>query len=255
MGLKRRYLIAMGAVSGAIVLVAAALLYAHATGRLSDRGLSLAVLATAGVGLLGAVGLIAALAESYVRPLRAVIAVLNGAARGDYETAADVGRANELKELADAVESMRTSLRSSTISRDYLDRLLASMAEALLITDGSGRIERANAAAAELFGYSESELVGKLADELITSSDRRRADATPTRPRDGAVQRPDGSTISISYTVAYVRNDRNEIESKVYAARDVDERRRVEQRIRYLARTDPLTKLANRMQFQHLLQQ
>jgi diguanylate cyclase (GGDEF)-like protein/PAS domain S-box-containing protein len=255
MGLKRRYLIAMGAVTTAIVLVAAGLLYAHATGRISDRGLSLSMLAAAGLGLLGALGLIASLADSYLKPLRAVVGVLNGAARGDFDTAADVGRTSELKELADAVESMRVSLRSSTISRDYLDRLLASMAEALLITDASGRIERANAAAAELFGYSEAQLVGKLADELIVSSDRRRADGTPSRPRDGSVQRPDGSTISISYTVAPVRNERNEIESKVYAARDVDERRRVEQRIRYLARTDPLTKLANRMQFQHLLQQ
>jgi diguanylate cyclase (GGDEF)-like protein len=52
-----------------------------------------------------------------------------------------------------------------------------------------------------------------------------------------------------------VHNDRGEIESKVYAAHNIDERKRVEQRIRYLARTDPLTKVANRMQFQHLLQQ
>ena len=51
-----------------------------------------------------------------------------------------------------------------------------------------------------------------------------------------------------------MHSDRGD-ESKIYAAHNIDERKRVEQRIRYLARTDPLTKIANRMQFQHLLQQ
>jgi diguanylate cyclase (GGDEF)-like protein/PAS domain S-box-containing protein len=253
-GLTRRYLIAMVAVTAVLLLATAALLAAHGAGALSDGALRIALFATVGVAGLAGLGLIAALANSFVRPLRAVVTALNDAARGNYGTATDVGT-SELRELADAVDSMRISLRSSTISRDYLDRLLASMGEALLITDANGRIERANAAARELFGQSEPELVGKLADDLIVSSDRRRADGAASRPREGTVPRPDGSTVSISYTVGSVHNDRNEIESKVYAAHNIDERKRVEQRIRYLARTDPLTKIANRMQFQHLLQQ
>ncbi len=254
-GLTHRYLLAMCGVTIAVLAVAAALLAIHAAGGMSDRTLRWGLVSIVALVGLAGIGLIAALANSFVRPLRAVVAALNGAARGDYGTATDIGPAGELRELADAVDSMRISLRSSTISRDYLDRLLASMGEALLITDADGRIERANVAARELFGHSEAELVGKLADELIVSNDRRRGDGAASRPREGAVPRPDGSTVSISYTVASVRDGRDEVESKVYAAHNIDERKRVEQRIRYLARTDPLTKIANRMQFQHLLQQ
>ena len=129
------------------------------------------------------------------------------------------------------------------------------MGEALLITYSGGRVARANAAAAELFGQAETALMGKLADDLILSNDRRRAEGVASRPREGTVLRPDGTTVSVSYTVANVLHDDDAVQSKVYAAHNIDERKRVEQRIRYLARTDSLTKIANRMQFQHLLQQ
>ena len=42
---------------------------------------------------------------------------------------------------------------------------------------------------------------------------------------------------------------------RIYVARDITDRKRAERRIRYLARYDALTKIPNRMQFQHLLQQ
>jgi len=255
LGLRSRYLAATAGSSAAALAIGAALLYAHSTNALSDRALTIGLLMTFAAAGAGALALVAALADGFSRPLRAVVASLQKSASGNYEAAAEVASAGELRELEDAVNAMRISLRSSTISRDYLDRLLSGMGEALLIADAAGRIERVNAAASELFGLSETELVGKFANELIVSDDRRRADGAASRPREGSVPRPDGTAVSISYTIANVHDDSGKIESTVFVAHNIDERKRVEQRIRYLARTDPLTKIANRMQFQHLLQQ
>jgi diguanylate cyclase (GGDEF)-like protein/PAS domain S-box-containing protein len=254
-GLKRRYLGAMTAVTVGVLGLAGAFVYLHSTGALSDRSLGWLLFGSIAVAAGAGLAIIAALADSFARPLHEVAGALNRAAGGDFETTTDLGEATELRELAAAVDSMRTSLRSSTISRNYLDRLLASMGEALLITDSEGKIERANAAASEMFGHPEPDLLGKSADDLIVSNDRRQSVGGASRPREGTVRRPDGATSNISYTVANIRGDRNAFEGRVYAAHNIDERKRVEQRIRYLARTDPLTKIANRMQFQHLLQQ
>ena len=253
--LKRRYTVAMGLTAATALASTAVLLYLRSAGVLGATGFAWWLLGVIAASAAVAIALVAALAESFTRPLRAVAGALADAAHGDYRTTADFGDADEMRELASAVDAMRTSLQSSTISRDYLDRLLANMGEALLITNARGEIERANAAAQEMFGHSEKELAGKFANDLIISNDRRKANGPASRPREGIVLRPDGSKISVSYTESEVRNDRDIVEGKVYAARNIDERKRAEQRIRYLARTDPLTKIANRMQFQHLLQQ
>jgi diguanylate cyclase (GGDEF)-like protein/PAS domain S-box-containing protein len=147
-------------------------------------------------------------------------------------------------------------LQSNVTGRDYLDRLLASMSEAILITSPEGLIESSNAAAAELLAYEGDALVGRKIDEIVQEDDRRRTDSrATTRPREGFFTRSNGETVCVSYTTSEVKDVQGNVESLVYAAQNIDYRKRVEQRIRYLARTDALTKIANRMQFQHLLQQ
>ena len=231
------------------------LLFLHSRELLSDASMRWLLLASFFAAAAAVLVLVITLTDSLLRPLHVVAGALNRAARGDFEMPAALAESEELGELRAAIDAMHKNLRSGTLSKDYLERLLASMSEALLITDADGKIERANAAAVELFGYREHELLGKPADELISSNDRRQGGGVAARPREGTVKRPDGSTVSISYTVSDIRKERDVLEGRVYTAQNIDERKRVEQRIRYLARIDPLTKLANRMQFQHLLQQ
>src|SRR5690606_16237626 len=121
-GLKRRSLTAMIAVTAGLLVVALLLLYMNAEGALSNRAFAWLLIGSLAVAAAAALAIIAALAESFTRPLHAVAGALNRAARGDFETPADLGKASELRELSAAVNSMRTSLRSSTISRNYLDR-------------------------------------------------------------------------------------------------------------------------------------
>ena len=67
-GLKRRYAAATAGVSAAALLIAAGLLYAHSTGGLTARGLSIAVLVTLAVAGVTVVCLIVALSSSIRSP-------------------------------------------------------------------------------------------------------------------------------------------------------------------------------------------
>lgn len=142
----------------------------------------------------------------------------------------------------------------------YLKRLLANMSEALLVVDPSGQILRANAAAGHLLDCPAERLVGRSIAGVLAGAGGSGAPDSETHdgqmsPRDGRFARADGSTIAVSYTVSELRDENGRLEAYIYAAQNIEERKRAEKRIRYLARTDPLTKLSNRMQFQHQLQQ
>jgi len=189
-------------------------------------------------------------------PLARAIDALNRTAQGDLDSDLALDDSPDSSELRTALESVRGSLRESEVSRDYLDRLLTSMSEAILVVGSEQRIERANNAAAAMLDYDIDSLLGaSMNDILVDSGDRRFGDGAAMRPREGAFRRRDGTLTHVSYTVTSVRSDDGSEQSLLYAAQNIDDRKKVEQRIRYLARTDSLTKIANRMQFQHLMQQ
>lgn len=161
-----------------------------------------------------------------------------------------------LGDLAEVFNKMRDRLQQTTISRDYIDSILASMNEAIVVTAADGKISRVNSATTRMLKYTEDELVGHHIDLIV---DRKKGgplelDSPLAIPREAFLMSKSGERVPVSYTSSGVESHGKLTGDRIFAAQNITERHKAEQRIRYLARIDALTKVPNRMQFQHLLQ-
>ena len=174
----------------------------------------------------------------------------------DFGEPLQVIHGDELGDLAEVFNRMRERLQATTISRDYVDKVLGSMNEAIIITAPDGIIKRVNEATARLLNCTEDQLVGRPLESIVDhqKSGLMRADHPAGVPQEVSLISCSGESIPISYTGSVIAGTGSGAGDQVYAAQNITERRKTEQRIRYLARIDALTKVPNRMQFQHLLQ-
>jgi PAS domain S-box-containing protein len=99
--------------------------------------------------------------------------------RGQFDTRVAIHSRDEIGVLAGALNQMAADLQDTTISRSYLDNIIQSMREMLIVADSEMRIRNVNPAACVELGYLQGELAGRPLVELISVETLAEGDPFP----------------------------------------------------------------------------
>jgi len=136
---------------------------------------------------------------------------------------------------------------------------MAATANAIFITDRSGRIEWCNQAFRQLSGWGEDEVRGRGARRLLMGRERdHRMDEALVKGESWRgelnLRRRDGTLYVVDQTLTPIKDEGGQVSHYVVVQEDVSERRRAEERIRFLSNHDSLTALPNRLLFRDQIQ-
>src|SRR6476661_2474203 len=144
--------------------------------------------------------------------------------------------------LVQATNEMDILLSTLVATNNYVEKIITSMAEVLLVTTASGKLKKVNQATQDLFGYSESELVGQQIDVLAAvgvslqavSQNPPQPSQTNTevicRTKSGEKLTVSFSCTAISTEIQGISGSGAAVQDFVYIGRDVTDRQRARKR-------------------------
>lgn len=146
------------------------------------------------------------------------------------------GGVNVLVEIGDRKADEIAAHRLAAIVEDSYDAILSKTLDGIIMTWNSG--------AERLFGYTAEEIVGKPVTTLIPAERTDEEPSILTRIRSGQRVEPyetirhrkDGSLVEISLCISPITDDQGRIVAASTIARDITEKRRIEEQRRLLLR-------------------
>jgi len=223
------------------------------------------ITAASAVALILAIGGGSLIAASISRPIALLHDGVEQVGKGVLDTRIDVTTRNEIGTLAAAFNRMTGELRATkeetAAATNFLDNVISSMADALVVLSTDWTIVRVNPALCHLLGYREDELVGSPFDRIVSAGGEERrllrdmAERGQVPDRELIYRAGNGDLIPVSVSGAVMRGPGGEVAGVVCIAHDIRERKRAEEEIRQLAFYDSLTRLPNRSLFQERLNQ
>lgn len=161
-------------------------------------------------------------------------------ADGDLYATVPVSTSDELGELAKCFNSMTEQLLHTTVSKNYVDNVIRSMTDLLIVLNPDGTIRSVNHAALTLLGYEEQELLGQDAIMLFPPSDNPLSGETyQDILRQGSIHQmattylaKDGRTFPIFWSAAVMRGEAGDIEGIACVAKDMTVLKQEEEQIR-----------------------
>ncbi len=193
----------------------------------------------AAICILGGLGIAFVFARRLTQPIFMLSETTQLLGEGNLSVRADVTSGDEIQTLAESFNHMATTLQEALgqllTAKEYTENIIKSTGDILIVTDTDMNIQTVNKAACNILGYEDKELVGQSIN-LIFKFDDLGPEGMEGFAKEGYVanqeiiyHKKDGSSLLTLFTGTAMKDDAGDIEGAVMIARDITQRKKVEE--------------------------
>lgn len=144
------------------------------------------------------------------------------------------------QQLVQSANESNLLLSALAAAQDYVNKIITSMADALLVTTSSGVIKTVNRGAEILFEYQKEELIGQkisliIPDTKLLHKARQKhllLKAQVSQDVELICQNKTGEKIIVEFSCSVIQTDTEGVQNFVYIGRDITERKKEDDEIR-----------------------
>ncbi len=204
--------------------------------------------------ILNALLLSSKLQELISKPILQLAKLTKNVSKGDFAQKIEIKSNDEMSELADSFNNMTRDLQTSRnnllSAKDYIDNIIKSLIDTLIVTDPNGTIKMINKSALDMLGYSHNEIIGQKLSVIFPQEDlpkdERLIDTFIKRKfvskAEVRYQTKTGEIIPVSISSTVLKDINDEIDGIVFVAQDISDYKRAEQ----LARSSEALERSNK---------
>ncbi|GEM_PF-1100369 len=198
--------------------------------------------------------------------LKKLLAGTKEISTGNLSHQLDLKSRDEMQIIADSLNKMTHELREKTVSKAYLDNIIESMANMLIVLNPDFTIKSVNHSTMDALNYKLNDLVGQPFEKFVKTPDsvgemRKRFLIDEFKKNfmlhnvETFYVKKSGDFLPVLFTSSVIYNEKKQLESIICIAEDITKQKQAEKKLSHLAHFDYLTNLPNRLQFEKTLNQ
>ena len=169
-------------------------------------------------------------------PIVALSAMTREVAKGNFDQTSQMPilSHDEVSDLAESFQAMTRSLRETTVSKSFVDDIITSMADSLVVLDVQGGVRTANRATLRLLDYEEATFLTLHARDFVADLEvlKGLTDKRAVNNLETTYVARDGRRIPVSFSGSLMMDPRGRFQGLVCVAQDITARKRAEEELR-----------------------
>lgn len=173
--------------------------------------------------------------RSIAIPLQTLAVAARHIGAGNLDERIAIKSGDEVGELSLEFNKMAENLSKTTVSKDFMDDIIESMADALIVTDEHGHIRRVNSATMNMLGYAEEELIGRPISFVLAGEQESEVGEIQSeqvfKNHETSYRAKGGSLVPVSLSRALIHDRGERVRGLVCVASDITQRKLAEEQL------------------------